>query len=82
MIMIRLFKLLYSKSLEDMTQNTIITEHKAISFASVRFRSDYRVTASTRQNISLKLHVLTTKTGLASMDEALTQALQFSTFKS
>lgn len=33
MIMIRLLKLLYSNSLEDMTQNTIITEHKAISFA-------------------------------------------------
>ena len=33
MIMIRLFELLHSKSLEDMTQNTIITEHKAISFA-------------------------------------------------
>ena len=33
MIIIRLFELLHSKSLEDMTQNTIITEHKAISFA-------------------------------------------------
>ena len=33
MIMIRLLKLLYPNSLEDMTQNTIITEHKAISFA-------------------------------------------------
>ena len=33
MIIIRLFELLHSKSLEDMKQNTIITEHKAISFA-------------------------------------------------